>query len=53
MTGMKRRAMLSIISLIFIAGAVIYFLKNNIGFALFAFLVGIVFGVRAIRAGKQ
>nr|WP_295972981.1 antibiotic biosynthesis protein AlbB [uncultured Bacillus sp.] len=50
MSENQRKVLLAIIAIIFFAGSIIYFIKGNLGFAIFSLIVGIIFGIRAGKA---
>ncbi|MED4884645.1 antibiotic biosynthesis protein AlbB [Bacillus smithii] len=51
--GSQRRVFLYIISLIFFAAAITYFVKGNWGLAVFSLIIAIVFVVRATKDVKR
>ncbi|AKP46489.1 MULTISPECIES: hypothetical protein [Bacillus] len=51
--GSQRRVFQYIISLIFFAAAITYFVKGNWGLAVFSLIIAIVFVVRATKDVKR
>ncbi|MED0658483.1 MULTISPECIES: antibiotic biosynthesis protein AlbB [Bacillus] len=51
--GSQRKVFLYIISLIFFAAAITYFVKGNWGLAVFSLIIAIVFVVRATKDVKR
>jgi hypothetical protein len=45
--GEQRNVFLFILSLILIAGSVIYFIKGDVSFAVVGLVIGIIFGVKS------